>query len=123
MKSLTRIMKANIIIPDFNSISKRRITLSGHLPAKAVEPGSLFIIDSNWLKVYGKDEWHHKKHNVSARRTWRKQHLAIDENHQVRIADVCDSTSVEDLLTQFDTPFGNFIDDGATMASPFSELF
>ena len=48
-----------------------------------MEPGSIVIVDSTGLKVYGKDEWHQEKHNVSARRTWRKLHLAIDENHQV----------------------------------------
>ena len=47
------------------------------------KPGSIVIVDSTGLKVYGKDEWHQEKHNVSARRTWRKLHLAIDENHQV----------------------------------------
>jgi hypothetical protein len=83
MKSLARIMKADITIPDFSSISKRCITLPRHLLAKAVEPGSIVIVDSTGLKVYGKDEWHQEKHNVSARRTWRKLHLAIDENHQV----------------------------------------
>ena len=27
------------------------------------------------------DEWHQEKHDVPARRTWRKLHLAIDEHH------------------------------------------
>ena len=83
MKSLAHSMKAEITIPDFSCISKRCITLPRHLLAKAVEPGSIVIVDSTGLKVYGKDEWHQEKHNVSARRTWRKLHLAIDENHQV----------------------------------------
>jgi len=49
-------MKADIIIPDFSSISKRCITIAKHLQAKAAESAIIFFIDSNWLKVYDKDE-------------------------------------------------------------------
>jgi hypothetical protein len=83
MNSLVRVMKAEITIPDFSSISKRSIALPKHILTKAMEPGSLVIVDSTGLKVYGKDEWHQEKHDVTARRTWRKLHLAIDEKHQV----------------------------------------
>lgn len=76
-------MKADITLPDFSSISKRSITLSKHIVTKAMEPVSLVIVDSTGLKVYGKDEWCQEKHDVPARRTWRKLHLAIDENHHV----------------------------------------
>ncbi len=57
-----------------------------------MEPGSVVIVGSTVLKVYGKDEWHQEKHNVPARRTWRKTHLAIDESHQVL---ACDLTTPE----------------------------
>ena len=40
MNSLARVMKADITIPDFSSISKRCIALPRHLLSKAVEPGS-----------------------------------------------------------------------------------
>lgn len=83
MNSLARVIKADITIPDFSSISKRSITLPRHILTKAMEPGSIIIVDSTGLKVYGKDEWHQEKHAVPARRTWRRLHLAIDENHNV----------------------------------------
>ena len=83
MTSLARIMKADIRIPDFSTVSKRSVDLPKHILDKATEPGSIVIVDSTGLKVYGKDEWHQEKHHVSARRTWRKLHLAIDEKHQV----------------------------------------
>lgn len=76
MNSLARIMKADIAIPDFSSISKRSIDLPRHLLTKAIEPGSIIIVDSTGLKVYGKDEWHQEKHDVAARRTWRKRNRA-----------------------------------------------
>ena len=58
MNSLTRLMSAAIRIPDFSSISRRSIELPRHILSKALQPGSLVIVDSTGLKVYGKDEWH-----------------------------------------------------------------
>ncbi len=83
MTSLARVMGADIAIPDFSCISRRTIELPVILMDKAIKPGSLVIVDSTGLKVYGKDEWHQEKHAVPARRTWRKLHLATDEHHQI----------------------------------------
>ena len=125
MNSLARIMKADITIPDFSSISKRSIALPRHILTKAMEPGSLVIVDSTGLKVYGKDEWHQEKHDVPARRAWRKLHLAVDENHQLLACElttpeVGDPTAVPDLLAQIDTPFKIFMGDGAYDGEPVS---
>ena len=65
MKSLARIMKADIIIPDFSSISKLCINIAKHLPTKAAEPAIIFFIDSNGLKVYDKEEWHQENNAPS----------------------------------------------------------
>ena len=118
MVSLAHLMNAAISIPDFSSISKRSIELPRHVLSKALEPGSLVIVDSTGLKVYGQDEWHQEKHGVPARRTWRKLHLAVDENHQILACElttpeVGDPTAVPDLLAQIDTPFEVFMGDGA----------
>src|SRR5258708_12735118 len=97
-----------------------------HVLSQAMEPGSLVIVDSTGLKVYGKDEWHQEKHDVPARRTWRKLHLAIDEHHQVLACElttpeVGDPSAVADLLTQFVPPFTTFITDAASYAEPISQ--
>ena len=123
MNSLAGIMKVDITIPDFSSLSKRSIKLPRHTLTKAMEPGSLVIVDSTGLKVYGKDEWHREKHGALARRTWRKLHLAVDENHQLLACElttpeVGDPTAVPDLLVQIDTPFDTFIADGAYDGEP-----
>ena len=78
----------------------------------------LVVVDSTGLKVYGKEEWHQEKHDVPARRTWRKLHLAVDENHQILTCklttpEVGDPTTVPDLLNQIDAPFETFMGDGA----------
>ncbi len=125
MNSLARIMKVDITIPDFSSISKRSIALPRHILTKATKPGSLVIVDSTGLKVYGKDEWYQEKHDVPARRTWRKLHLAVDDFHQLLACElttpeVGDPTVVPDLLVQIDTPFDTFIADGAYDGEPVS---
>lgn len=117
MNSLARVMKVEITIPDFSSISKRSITLPRDILTKAMEPGSIVIVDSTGLKVYDKDEWHQEKHAVPARRTWRRLHLAIDENHQVLACElttpeVGDPTAVPDMLAQITTHFDTFMGDG-----------
>jgi hypothetical protein len=86
----------------------------------------LVIVDSTGLKVYGKGEWHQEKHGVPARRTWRKLHLAVDENHQILACElttpeVGDPTAVPDLLAQIDTPFDTFMGDGAYDGEPVSQ--
>jgi hypothetical protein len=118
MNSVARVMGTDICIPDFSSISRRSIELPRHVLSKAMQPGALVIVDSTGLKVYGKNEWHQEKHAVPARRTWRKLHMAVDENHQVLACElttpeVGDPTAVTDLLDQIESPFEAFIGDGA----------
>ncbi|MGZ8162127.1 MAG: transposase [Methylobacter sp.] len=84
------------------------------------------IVDSTGLKVYGKDEWHQEKHDVPARRTWRRLHLAIDENHNVLACELTtpeagDPTAVPDLLDQNTAPFDTFMGDGAYDGEPVSQ--
>ena len=118
-------MKSTISVSDYSSISKRSISLPRHVLSQALEPGSLVIVDSTGLKVYGKDAWHQEKHDVVARRTWRKLHLAIDEHHQViacelTTPEVGDPSAVADLLAQIITPFKAFIGDGPYDGEPVS---
>ncbi|MGZ3235950.1 MAG: IS5 family transposase [Burkholderiaceae bacterium] len=126
MTSLAKVMNAPIMIPDFSSISRRSIDLPKHILSKAMEPGSIVIVDSTALKVYGKDEWRQEKHGISARRTWRKRHLAVNEKHQLvacelTTPEVGDPTAVPDMLAQIDTPFEVFIGDGAYDGEPVSQ--
>jgi hypothetical protein len=118
MNSLARALKVEISIPDFSCISKRSISLPRPALSKALAPGSVVIVDSTGLKVYGRDEWHQEKHGDVARRTWRKLHLAIDEHHQILACElttpeVGDTTAVPDLLGQITIPFDTFMGDSA----------
>jgi len=63
------LMKAEITIPDFSSISSASITLPKHILTKS--NGNRVV--SDWLipqtQVYGKDDGIRKKHDAPARRT------------------------------------------------------
>ncbi|WP_167087138.1 IS5 family transposase [Massilia frigida] len=126
MNSLARALKVEISIPDFSCISKRSIGLQRHVLSNALEPGAVVIVDSTGLKVYGRDEWRQEQHDVAARRTWRKLHLAIDEHHQILACElttpeVGDPTAVPDLLGQITTPFETFMGDGAYDGEPVAQ--
>jgi hypothetical protein len=66
------------------------------------------------------------EHDVAARRTWPKLHLAVDEHHQIvgcelTTPEVGDPIAVPDLLAQIVTPFKTFICDGAYDGEPVSQ--
>lgn len=101
MNSLVTALDIDITIPDFSSLSKCSVALPRHKLTKELEAGSIVIVDSTGLKVYCGDEWHQEKHDVAARRTWRKLHLTVDENHRIVACELTtpetgDSTSLPD---------------------------
>jgi len=115
--SLINLMGLEIKAPDYSCISKRSVSLELKRLIDNIKQGSHVIVDSTGLKVYGKDEWYQEKHNVKARRTWRKLHLGIDENHQIIACDltdksVGDTTALDNLFDQIEE-FDTFMGDGA----------
>lgn len=122
LDSLIQLLNLNIHAPDYSNISKRSVTLKLQKLTNTVDAGSHIIVDSTGLKVFGKDEWHQQKHAVKARRTWRKLHLGVDENHHIvacKLTDnsVGDSSAIEDLLNQVDD-VEIFMGDGAHDGDP-----
>jgi hypothetical protein len=83
-----------------------------------VQRKKIIIIDSSGLKQYGKDKWYQEKHKINPRRTWRKVHIAVNENHMIVGAALTeksthDSEVVSELLDQIDEPAERYIADGA----------
>jgi hypothetical protein len=66
-KSLVQLMRLELDVPDFSTLSKRSINLALSNLAQTLTPGSHVIVDATGLKVYGKCEWHQEKHNVKAK--------------------------------------------------------
>ncbi len=78
----------DISCPDFGNLSKRLKRLGLKCPRykkyeKADDNLAAVAIDSSGLKRFGRDEWHQEKHKVSAKRSWRKLHIAVDGDHYI----------------------------------------
>jgi hypothetical protein len=76
------------------------------------------VVDGTGLKVFGDGEWKMRQHGVSKRRTWRKVHLAVDqETGYVRAAattgnGVGDGQMLPGLLEQVGQPIRQVSADG-----------
>ena len=88
INSLFDLMVLAIRCPDFSVLSKRLAKLNISCPRytkkdKMDEGISAIAIDSTGLKRFGRDEWHQEKHKVSAKRSWRKLHVAVSQDHYI----------------------------------------
>ena len=118
VRSLFRIMKINLPVPDHSTLSRRGKSLKVKLPRKASSRLNL-VVDSTGLKIYGEGEWKVRKHGYSKRRTWRKLHLGADpENGELQAVlltknSVSDATAVKELLEQIEQELLACAADGA----------
>jgi len=79
--SLMALLRLDLRVPNYSQICRRQKGLNvplGIQKQSLSEPVHL-VIDSSGLKMYGEGEWKVRQHGVSKRRTWRKLHLAVDE--------------------------------------------
>ena len=128
INSLLRLMKLSIACPDYSTLSKRLKQLNIKCPcytkSSKDEPGITAIaIDSTGLKRFGRDEWHIEKHRVNARRSWRKAHFGVDENHIIQAATLTDrflhdDEVLDNLLSQIHDEVDHFSADGAYDETP-----
>lgn len=75
--------------PDFSTISRRLKDLPVMLMKRKKEK-TVIVVDSSGVKVYGEGEWKVRQHGVGKRRTWKKIHIAIGEDGEVRATEVTD---------------------------------
>jgi hypothetical protein len=123
INSIFRIQELDMKCPDFGTLSKRLERLGLKTSRykkheKLDDDLAAIAIDSTGLKRFGRDEWHQEKHKVSAKRSWRKLHIAVDDGHYIvgsTLTDrfVNDSLEVEGLLEQIDKPIEHFTGGGA----------
>ncbi|OWU16012.1 transposase, partial [Vibrio parahaemolyticus] len=102
--SIFALMNVPLRSPNYTSISKRSKTVQVKYKNKSKGSVRHIAIDSTGLKVFGEGEWKVKKHGTEKRRTWRKQHLAVDvDTHdvisaEVSLVNVGDSEALPTLL-------------------------
>jgi len=118
VRSLFRMMKINLPVPDHSTLSKRGKNLKVKLPKKTC-PSLNIIMDSTGLKMYGEGEWKVRIHGVSKRRTWLKLHIGTNpEDGEIQAAlltqnNVSDDQAVAHLLEQIQETIDTFRADGA----------
>ena len=118
VRSLFRMMKIDLPVPDHSTLSKRGKDLKVKLPKKTSQSLNI-VMDSTGLKIYGEGEWKVRMHGVSKRRTWRKLHVGANpEDGEIQAVlltenNVSDDQAVEKLLEQIEQTIIDFAADGA----------
>jgi IS5 family transposase len=87
-KSLMSMMKLDLEVPDYSTLSLKIKTMNIKLPPVSKDRiGHVASLDSTGLKIHGQGEWNRKKHKQTDRREWVKMHLAVD-NESMQILSV-----------------------------------
>lgn len=123
INSIFRIMGLDIKCPNYSVLSKRLLKLNIPCPRynqkdTADNNVAAMAIDSTGLKRFGRDEWHQEKHKVSAKRSWRKLHVCVDDEHYIHgtvLTDrfASDEGTVDDLIEQVTADADHVSLDGA----------
>lgn len=117
VKSVFRMTSIPLDVPDYSTLSRRGDGLTVLL-AKRKKEKTIIIVDGSGAKVFGEGEWKVRQHGYSKRRTWKKIHIAIDEDGEIRAEemtdnDIHDSEVMKDLFQQEDAKIEAFAGDGA----------
>jgi hypothetical protein len=118
VRSIFRMMRISLPVPDHTTLSKRGKDLKVNLPKKANQQLNI-VMDSTGLKIYGEGEWKVRQHGVSKRRTWRKLHIGANpEDGEIQAVlltenSVSDDAAVAGLLKQIEQEIDEFAADGA----------
>lgn len=119
VESLIKLMNVNLEVPDFTTLSRRSKHIKISPCVKRSNEAVVVAIDSTGVKIYGEQEWQKEKYkSTKTRKSWRKLHLAIDEDGNVlgsalTLHDVGDSSMVSELLDQIEDPIDTVLADGA----------
>lgn len=121
--SIFSIKDIKINCPDYSCLSKRLSELNIKSPrykkdSSSDESIAAIAIDSTGLKRFGRDEWHQEKHKISAKRSWRKLHIAVDDKHILHASLLTDrftsdDSAIDDLIIQVDNDVSQITADGA----------
>lgn len=117
--SIFKLMGVALPVPDHSTVSRRMSGIEFELPLVSSNKARHIVVDSTGLKVYGEGEWKVRTHGVSKRRTWRKLHLAVDEQtNEIIISgasgnDVSDGEMFVEMIEQTDEEIEQVSLDGA----------
>lgn len=117
VRSLFTIMHLQLKVPDASTLCRRGKNVPVKLPKRQRESVTI-IVDSTGLKVFGEGEWKVRKHGYSKRRTWRKFHLGVTPDGEIRATELTDNSVADHeaapaLLTQEAAAITMLAGDGA----------
>jgi hypothetical protein len=128
INSLFSLIDIPLCCPSFSTLSTRLSALNIKSPRykktdKADGSVHAIAIDSTGLKRFGRGEWHEQKYRLSNKASWRKLHMAVNEEHYIEgntLTDrFChDEGQVGALLEQIIEPIDHFTADGAYDETP-----
>jgi hypothetical protein len=104
MRSIARLLKVEIAVPDFSTLSRRGSRLMVHANPKINNQAVIHLaVDSTGLKIFGDGDWLEEKHkNKTKRKSWRKLHLGLD---LVSGEIVCSDLTTDDIGDPTALPF------------------
>jgi hypothetical protein len=116
--SIFESLKIELDVPDYSTLSRRGEKIEVKIPKTNKNEGLAIIADSSGLKVFGDGEWKVRKHGYSKRRTWRKFHIGVTRDGEIRATEltdnsVADNEIIPDLLNQEKETINEFSGDGA----------
>jgi len=137
INSLFEVLDVPLTCPDYTTLSKRLAALNIKVPRytkkdKPDETVAGIAVDATGLKRFSRDEWHQGKHKVTAKRSWRKLHISVDDKHIIHASMLTDRFTSDDsalpnLLEQINVASEQFTGDGAfdkkTVYNSVSEKF
>lgn len=117
VRSLFALMGILLKVPTFSTLSRRGGKVKVALP-KDEKENITIIVDSTGLKVCGEGEWKVRKHGYGKHRTWRKFHVAVTPDGEVRATEltensVGDNETAPALFAQEESTIDAFAGDGA----------
>lgn len=117
--SVFKLLQVDLTIPDHSTLSRRLGDLDINVSGIPKAGARHVVIDATGIKVYGEGEWKTRQHGVSKRRTWRKLHLAVDEQTgeilavEVSLNDKKDGQLLKALLEAIEDDIEQVSADGA----------
>ena len=118
VESIIKLLNLELKTPDYTTISRRTKKLQVSRYRRANRDPVTLCIDSTGIKIYGEQEWQEEKYALKARKSWRKLHIAVDENGYIASSEltthnISDCATIGTLLEEIDSPIDTVLADGA----------
>lgn len=118
VESIIKLLNLELKTPDYTTISRRTKKLKVSRHRRANRYPVTLCVDSTGIKIYGEQEWQEEKYALKARKSWRKLHIAVDENGYIASSEltthnISDCATIGTLLEEIDNPIDTVLADGA----------